>query len=334
VWLSAPGVKRFGTATTQLNLDDTTVHPDSNSEIESWGGGFDMRLGFGVPRDLLPGWQIEFGASYAELNEHSRGTFRLAEFPDVPFGEMQFLQATPIDGSLPASLLIAGPGQEVQSSFDADIQLYELRLQLARPIEILSGVKTKLRAGLMGGEFDEDYVIDQTLVNDSFFPAAPGFISSVGFNELNEEAESWFIGPVFGVALEAEVAEKIHTFVELEIALLAHHANLDAHQRVRGTALAPDPCTQPDCTLSFGETDEETHFNARPRIEMGVEYDFGFARLGVTGAFTYWTYAPEVVNPRRPHDTSVFFDDGVAPARLSAGDMMSGEIGMRLMIPF
>lgn len=339
VWLSAPGVERFGTATVQFNRDNTTRHPDSDSEIEAWGGGFDMRLGFGVPGGLLPGWQLEFGASYAELSEHSSGDDRLRDFDIMNInGEAEFLMPTPVDGAGQTFLAIAGAGQQVLSEFDADIQLYELRLQLARPLDVLPGVETKVRIGLLGGELDQDYQIQQTAIGSGpviIFPFTFFLADSGGFNEVNEEAESWFFGPVLGFALDAQVTEKIHAFVELEVALLAHKAELNAHQIVQGTAFNGPPCTEEDCTLSFRETDDELHFNARPRIEMGVEYDFGFAKLGVTGAFTYWTYAPEVVNPRRPMSTNSFlFDGNQASSRLSSGDMMSGEIGMRVVVPF
>lgn len=335
VWVTAPGVERAGTVALDFTTNDQAGrrHIDADGEVESWGGGFDTRVGFAVPRDLLPGWQMEFGASYLKVNEHSNDETRLQPVgfdfsgPPPPMDlPVEFLFPTPIDGTPVFGVLaalggppfIGFPTQQVLTSFVAEYSAYDLRLQVARPVSFLGLDSEKVRIGLLGGEIDQDYQIEQQVRG--------GAVRWV--EELDEQAESWFIGPVFGAEIGFSVMDAVRVSVELETALLAQNTSMNADQDFQIFIPGPN-----DASINLSETDEETHFNSRSRIEANVEYDFGWAILGVSGAFTYATYAPEIINPRAQRDTSVFFSSP-SEARLSSGDMMMAEFGARITIPF
>ena len=327
-WLDGPATEGWSSA---IVSNGGRNFPSAEDDYDSWGAGARAMAGIGVPGDMLPaGTLLELGGSWFENEEHARNEEHVGgvAFFGHPGGGPHVYFPLLVDGAdLSGFLLIPFTPTDVRvrSTFDSEVDHWDLRLQAAVPIDLGESLDASARIGLVGGVLDQRTSLDQDVDQGSF---GPGFQVNTFFqNDIDVEIDSWFVGPVIGGAVTAELAENIRFTLDAEVALLYHDAELDVDQTIyRRLGGMRD-------RVDTHETDTEDHFNARSRLEGTLEVDLGLVLLRLIGAFNYWTYAPVAVMPNLPPNFPLTMGS-FGSARLGGADMMSAEAGASVVIPF
>lgn len=320
VWVDGPRVEGLG----PVLIEDVEISGrqlTDDTRVRGWGGGLDGRLGVGVAE----GWALELGGSYLRVDQHDHDS--------LDPGSDGALVVPLIDGLAALGYLALG-GPRIQQDVDATLDLFDARLGVARDVTVYAeGFSGQARLGLVGGRLEQGYRIDHRPT--AFRAVAPQ--AGSGWHRLEEDLDSWFLGPYLGLSLAGKLTDRLRLTLDADLALLYSRAELDASQRLVGLAielpsgnffcgaLALDPC-------HIRQSDEENGFSARPRVRLGLDFDFGPFVLGATGGVTYWSYAPQIVNPQI-ESIAGGATRGLGAAHVSGDDLFLADVGVHLTVP-
>lgn len=330
VFIDAPAVEGLGIYAGESFLSGDPIHVMDEGRVHDVGGGWDGRLGFQLPGGP-EGWNLELGGSYAHADSETQSNLKLS-------GADAFTPVA-INGRVPPELGFLGVDQTLRQRFSGDVKVWDTRIGVAIDFEVDEFLAGKARAGLVGGRIEQDYDISHkpVAVGPNWFDPIPFFRAIPSLHRLNEHLDSYFVGPYLGMSLEAQLTSRLSVTLDTELALLYNNAELQASQDVVGFYFQDGPgpgalCATTNDNCNTPESDRESAFGVRPRIRVGFDLDLGPFVLGVSGGATYWSYAPQVVNPQ-----FVNFADslaGAGEAHVSGDDMLIADLGVKLTIPF
>jgi hypothetical protein len=215
--------------------------------------------------------------------------------------------------------------------FDGEVELWDVRLGLAHESEIVEFVWLQTRLGVLGGMHQQDYEIGHEGL--AFGDAVDDFFRAS--QRLSEQLDTWFIGPYVGLGLDTQITSRLSASVDVEVALLWHQTTLDAQQDLValtfGLTGSSFGCTivLTDCAFDVEESDRTAGFGVRPRIRAGLDYDLGSFLIGLSGGVTYWSDAPQVVNPQLRPGLA-----GSERAHISGDDLWVADLGLQITVPF
>jgi hypothetical protein len=331
VHMDVPDVEGLGLRTFDAGGPGFIGPLPDEGEVENWGGAWDGRLGFAFPGSGDDGaWSVEMGGSYAKVEDSSNAVQR-------PSND-EFIVSVPINGQQRITFL--GYEQDVRQQFDGEVELWDVSLGVATDVSLLDGLRTRVRAGLVGGVLDQEYTVQQETTELRLTPPNL-FFGFGGLQRIDEEVKNRFVGPYLGFDLEAQVTDRLSVFLDTEIALLYNESRFSATQEVAGNTLSP---SGPRCDLfggappfdrcgfSYDASEVDHKFGARPRVRAGFDVDLGAFTVGVVGGVTYWTYAPQIVNGE---GGPTFSGPGfpVETAHVSGDDLLAGDVGVKITIP-
>lgn len=332
VYIKAPKVDGLGIYAGEHFLGGPQIQFKNEGRVNDVGAGWDGRLGFKLPYVDLPSWleglNVELGGSYAEADSYSEHDLNLRHHGAI-------FTPVAINGNPQFGFL--GRDQIIKQRFEGDVQIWDARIGAALDLDLADFIKSRARAGLVGGMIEQEYDISHkpTAVGPFAFDGTGFFRAIPTLHRLNEDLDSYFVGGYLGMSFEAQLTQRLSVTLDTDVSLLYNNARLDASQSVVGfyfdgghpapfCAYSKQPCHNP-------ESDRDSAFGVRPRVRAGIDLDLGPFILGLSGGFTYWSYAPQVVNPR--------FSDAVGPgeqgeAHIENEDMLVADLGVKLTIPF
>ena len=333
VYIKAPKVEGLGIYAADNFLVGPPIQFKNEGRVNDVGGGWDGRLGFQLPYVDLPSWldglNVELGGSYAQADSEFKTDIDLRSGPGSTFTPV------PINGRSEIGFL--GTDQILRERFQGDVQIWDARIGAAMDLDLADFVKSRARAGLVGGMVEQEYEISHKpdSLGPFFFNGTGVFRAMPTLHRLNEDLDSYFVGGYLGMSFQAQLTQRLSVTLDTDVSLLYNNARLDASQTVVGfyfdgghvaplCSFSKEPCHTP-------ETDRDSSFGVRPRVRAGIDLDLGPFILGLSGGFTYWSYAPQIVNPQYDQNTG---PGEQGEAHIKSDDMLVADLGVKLTIPF
>lgn len=109
--------------------------------------------------------------------------------------------------------------------------------------------------------------------------------SGVDFNFINENVDTWYLGPTLGAQLHFQASEQISLQIGGTAWLTYAESDYDGNQQflsVPGSAIA---------------SDDSSEFAFRGTASASATYDTGSVMFSVVGGIDYWDYAPVIIHP-------------------------------------
>lgn len=207
-----------------------------------------------------------------------------------------------------------GSGDTIQAKFDADYDYWDIGYRILSDIRLQDERFTITPSiGISYARFDEEYDIRYRNLSDNY-----------NFNFIDEEVNTWFIGPTLGAQLHFQATPR----VSLQIGGTAWLTYADSDYSARQIYF-PD-----DDNDGSRASDSRNRFAFRGTLSGSASYDSGWALLSLAGGLDYWDYAPVIQHPVAPLGESYSDVGPTAPARLASDSMLNYFIGLKLSVPF
>lgn len=217
--------------------------------------------------------------------------------------------------------VIAVPGQTVTTVTRRDADYVEGKLMFAGDGASSGNMTPRWSAGMVVANLDQEYNIRQDARLSGFQNIS---------QTLDEDLDSFIIGPAVGVDLQFAQGSNTTWHVLGELAALYVDTDLTARQNADWTGLGPGG----PLPVVLVQTDDENSFSGRVNLGLGVEHNFGPMSLGVEGSVTYWSYIPKVDNPKaRVGDETGVATSRPAQVRIDDDDMTTGQVMLTAKFP-
>jgi hypothetical protein len=221
--------------------------------------------------------------------------------------------------------VIAVPGQTVTTVARRDADYVEGRFMFAGDGASNGNMTPRWSFGLVVADLNQDYNIRQDARLSGFRDIS---------QTLDEELDSFIIGPQVGVDLQFAQGSNTTWHVLGDLAALYFDTDLTARQNADWTGIGRVFGPPTPTPVILAQNDDESAFSGRVNLGLGVEHDFGPMSLGVEGSVTYWSYIPMVDNPKaRVGDETGVATSRPARVRIDDDDMTTGQVLLTAKFP-
>ena len=273
-----------------------------------WGAGPEFVMGYALNKEGLLGGlghkpRIEFGLTtfFGSTSQSS-----------TPASDGNALFIPAIDGSTAFTVLNDGTPAKLKTTVYAGEAAIRLKTEFGKPrFKIIPSV------GAIGGMAIYRYQWGSFWSGD--FPTPFGAIPYDTNAVVKETIRSWHVGGEFALQVKWTINPKWSLSGGAAFALMSRHSHLRGHSEFNN--LTTPVGTLPNYRAEASDNKTELAWR------LGITYDWGWARVTVSGFGYYDSAVPQVDNPRIDFDTGA-----ISSARLTS----SGEwaYGGRVAIVF
>lgn len=251
---------------------DTNGKADRVLDTDAAGVGIRGELGIVFEPGTFSGpfganTRLEGAVGYGRASTKTSGTIDVGS--QLPLLDGTFNPAT---GTTPTAVA------SFPSRTELVTQMFELDLRL-RTDYAAGPVTVTPYAGVNYRRWTQNY-------NYADFPVVPNVPATIG-----EDVEANLIGIGGGADVSAQVMQNTTAFIGGGLYYVYGSADLDANQTIFNIGGAGS-------NLTVRASDSISDNGFRALAALGVVHNLGWIRIGVRGHAEYWSFLPEVVNPR------------------------------------
>jgi hypothetical protein len=309
----------FAGGSPAFDLFRPSVEPDPTAAGPGGLVGYVFRDGT-FPRWLGEKVRLSFGAQFWDGNFTDRQD--RATVAPLFAG---YVSAAPIDGSLGTNLGFSGipPATQRQSSFNVDVNGYELSLRLTSDFAVAPRVTLSPFVALFGGQSRESYAIRTRLL---VTPPSPDAFPYA----LDERVSTARVGALVGTGVTVRVVRRVSFHLGVQAGFVWLRSHMTGGDCFADAVVGPGMPCGAAFVPAFGSfrttvSDTRSTVGFRGGLTGGVTLDLTFGILSLTGFMTYDSRVPGISNPvvtspiatfgRNNQPTSgrahIFFDDAV-----------------------